>query len=70
MKEQPENYALRLIKQVGNIEFAKNLCLQMIAEEKDWLTFFHLSENKNLKAANEKINYWERVRYTIEKCYS
>lgn len=67
MQIQPENRALQLINQIGNIESAKLVCLQMIDEEKEWLTFFHQSENKNVKAANEKINYWERVKNAIEK---
>jgi len=38
MKIQPENRAIRLINLTGNIEKAKYVCLQMIDEEKDWIT--------------------------------
>ena len=67
MKEQPKNIALRLIHQTGNKEFAMHVCLQMINEEKDWLQFFHQSENKNVKAASDKISFWEGVKSEVEK---
>lgn len=70
MREQPEYFAENLINKIGNIEFAKKLCVQMIDEEKEWLTFFHQSENKNVKAATEKISYWEKVQYSIERWHN
>lgn len=69
MQIHPENKAFELINKTGNIDSAQQLCLQMIQEEEEWLKFFHLSEYKNVRAANEKINYWRSVKNTLERIY-
>lgn len=69
MQIHPENKAFELINKTGNIDSAQQLCVQMIQEEEEWLKFFHLSEYKNVRAANEKITYWLSVKKILESIY-